>query len=221
MNHLAPQLQAMSKMYKDTGDEFTMDIPSRSRDSKADEVEGTTRVQRRVKAGDHDHNNLFTSEDQLIKTLRDQNAMSWADIAYFINNQRERRNQPAILDVAAVYSRYVLATASTAHPVKEIGFHAKDFNKLRQPAQGKRVKNLDHAKEVTTNLRKALEDSDQELRSEQRTEQLLEAVGRVERGFWDFVADEMERITGGYWKAEELERRYREVKDGATDVQPL
>ena len=42
-------------------------------------------------------------------------------------------------------------------------------------------------------------------------EALMRAVGKVERNFWVFVADEMERETGRYCDPRELERVFHEI----------
>jgi hypothetical protein len=164
-------------------------------------------------------------ENQLINTLRDEQAMTWKDIANFLNQERRNRNEEGTFTESSVYSRYVLSKTRTATSVGEIGFNSKDYKHLRNPEQfggggagtgevskagKKRVKNYDNAKELEANMRKLITE-DENLKTPERTEQLVQAVAKVERNFWILVADEMERSTTKLYSPDALAGRYHAI----------
>jgi hypothetical protein len=165
-------------------------------------------------------------ENQLIKNLRQEENMNWCDIADLLNEERRQRGEAASFTEAAVYSRFVRNAPRIATAVGEIGFDPKDYMHLRHPnqystAQGtetsskvgkKRVKNYENAKELEANMRKEIkEDELEELETVERTEQLMDAVAKVERNFWILVADEMERATTKLYPPNALANRYHSV----------
>jgi hypothetical protein len=164
-------------------------------------------------------------EDDLIKTLREEQDMSWTDIANFLNQERRDRGESATFTDAAVYSRFVRSVPRIAIPVSEIGFDPKDYKHLQNPAQftktegsgtiskagKKRVKSFDNAKELESNMRKLIKDNHAELGTAEKTEQLMQAVAKVERNFWVLVADEMERVTTKLYPPDVLASRYHDI----------
>lgn len=165
-------------------------------------------------------------ENQLIKTLRTEQNMNWAEIANFLNQERRNRGEAANFTAPAIYSRYVCSVPRVATTVGEIGFDPKDYMHLRHPNQytagegtgiiskagKKRVKNYDNAKELEANVRKQVsEDSQADLETAEKTELLMEAVAKVERNFWVFVADEMERSTTKLYPPQALAGRYHSI----------
>jgi hypothetical protein len=166
-------------------------------------------------------------EDQLIKSLRQDQNMKWNDIAEFLNEERRQRGEAASLTEAAVYSRFVRNLTHVATAVGEIGFDPKDYMHLRHPNQfnggsegtgliskagKKRIKNYDNAKELEANMRKQIkQDEHAELEMAEKTEQLMEAVAKVERNFWILVADEMERTTTKLYPPTALASRYHAI----------
>ena len=165
-------------------------------------------------------------ENKIIKDLRDEQNMSWGDIANFLNQERRNRGEAANLTAPAVYSRYVRSAPKIAVPINELGFDPKDYQHLRNPNQytnvtgtgmiskagKKRVKNYDNAKELETNMRKPVaEDEYADLETADKTEQLMEAVAKVERNFWTLVADELERTTTKLYPAGRLAGRYHAI----------
>jgi hypothetical protein len=165
-------------------------------------------------------------ENQLIKTLRQDQNMKWTDIANFLNQERRQRGEAANLTEAAVYSRFVRNAPRIATAIGEIGFDPKDYIHLRHPnqystAQGtgaigkvgkKRVKNYDNAKELEANMRKQIkEDEHTNLETAEKAEQLMDAVAKVERNFWILVADEMERATTKLYAPNALASRYHAI----------
>jgi len=171
-------------------------------------------------------------ELQLIKKLRSEQGMKWADIAAQLNSGREKAGEAPIHSASSTYSRFVLAVPTTATPVGEIGFNTKDYVHLRNPHQyyvppasaaasgkgktqpisklgKKRVRNYDNATELKSNVRqRATQEQVEELRGPVRTQMLVEAVAKVERNFWKLVADEMERTGTTLYEGEELAKRW-------------
>jgi hypothetical protein len=162
-------------------------------------------------------------ENRLIKTLREGQNMGWNDIANFLNQERRNRGEPANFTATTIYSRFVMNAPRIATSVGEIGFDSKDYVHLRHPNQytngegtgtiskagKKRIKNYDNAKELEANVRKHIKEEEQaELETSEKTEQLMEAVAKVERNFWILVADEMERSTTKLYLPSALASRY-------------
>jgi hypothetical protein len=163
-------------------------------------------------------------ESIIIKTLRQDQNLSWNEIANYLNQGRRNKGEAANFTDAAVYSRYVRNAPRIATPIGEIGFDPKDYMHLRHPNQytqtegtgtiskagKKRVKNYDNATELRANVRQAGDDGN-DLQTPEKTEQLVEAVAKVERNFWKFVADEMERATTKLYDPEELANRFHSI----------
>jgi len=177
-------------------------------------------------------------ELQLIKKLRSEKGMKWADIAAQLNRAREEAGEAPIHTASSTYSRFVVAAPTTATPVAEIGFNTKDYMHLRNPHQyyvapasaaaaaasrkgktqpisrlgKKRVRNYDNATELKSNVRqRATLEQVEELRGPVRTQMLVEALAKVERNFWKLVADEMERTGTTLYEEEELAKRWHEL----------
>jgi hypothetical protein len=164
-------------------------------------------------------------ENQLIKELREEQSMSWAEIANHLNEERRASGEPATFTESACYSRFVRNAPRIAVAVGEIGFDTKDYMHLRHPdkyvtggtgtiskAGKKRVKNFDDAKELAENIREVVKsDSYEELETAEKTEQLMQAVAKVERNFWVLVADEMERATTKMYPPHALASRYHAI----------
>lgn len=55
------------------------------------------------------------------------------------------------------------------------------------------------------------EDDFGDLETAEKTDQLMDAVAKVERNFWTLVADEMERATTKLYPAARLADRYHEI----------
>lgn len=166
-------------------------------------------------------------ENQIIKSLRDDEKMKWTEITNYLNEERRKRGEAPIFTNNAVYSRYVRLTPKVATTVGEIGFDTKDYMHLRNPNQytrggdgtgivskagKKRVKNYDNAKELEANMRQKMNGEKlAELETTEKTEQLVEVVAKVERNFWHLVANEMERTTTRYYPANALASRYHAI----------
>jgi hypothetical protein len=164
--------------------------------------------------------------NQLIKELRKEQKMGWDEIASYLNQERRNCGEAASFTAAAVYSRFVMNAPRIATSIGEIGFNPKDYMHLRHPNQytnsegtgtiskagKKRIKNYDNAKELEANVRKQIKVGGKaELETLEKTEQLMEAVAKVERNFWILVADEMERSTTKLYPPSALAIRYHAV----------
>ena len=165
-------------------------------------------------------------ENALILTLRQEHSLPWGEIATQLNNARRERGEPATFTDTMVYSRFLMSSTRVATAAGEIGFHPKDYQYLRNPtmfssAQGgevrskagrKRVKNFNEAVELKDNLRQTVgAEAHKELQSVQKTEQLMQAVAKVERNFWVLVADEMERDSTRRYEPDALADRYHAI----------
>jgi hypothetical protein len=166
-------------------------------------------------------------ENIIIKTLRQEQKLTWNEIANYLNQERLNKGEAATFTDAAVYSRFVRNAPRIATSVGEIGFDPKDYMHLRHPnqytqAEGtggiskagkKRVKNYDNATELKANIRQlvAAEVQDDGLEDAEKTEQLMEAVAKCERNFWKYVADEMERATTKMYDPEVLASCYHAI----------
>jgi hypothetical protein len=166
-------------------------------------------------------------ENIIIKTLRQEQKLTWNEIANYLNQERLNKGEAATFTGAAVYSRFVRNAPRIATSVGEIGFDPRDYMHLRHPnqytqAEGtggiskagkKRVKNYDNATELKANIRQlvATEVRDNGLEDAEKTEQLMEAVAKCERNFWKYVADEMERATTKMYDPEVLASRYHAI----------
>lgn len=160
-------------------------------------------------------------EDQLIMTLRIEQKMKWAEITQRLNQGRRERGEADNFTENAVYARFVRLSAPTATSINEVGFHPKDYAHLREAVMAanvpvgkgkKRVKNYENAKELEANMRKPVKDEEHaELETSERSEQLMQAVAKVNRNFWQLVADEMERSTTRLYSPAALAGRYHAI----------
>lgn len=203
---------------------FDTDIEAmkRSRDIKAEIEANAAVLYPRDKIVSERKDTEIDPEDQLIKDLRDVVKLGWAAIAERLNAGRRERGEVANFTHTSVYSRYVRITAPAVVPTKEVGFHPKDYEHLHkailsssggQISKGKkRVKNYDNPKELDVNMRKPLsKKEEEELETPVRSEQLMQAVAKVERNFWVLVADEMERSTTRLYSPTALADRYHAI----------
>jgi hypothetical protein len=173
-------------------------------------------------------NNSEDPENMTIKTLRQEQKLSWNEIAHHLNQERTAKGEAATFTDAAVYSRFVRNAPRIATPISEIGFDPKDYMHLRHPTQytqatagtgtgatskagKKRIKNYDNATELKANIRQVVVSHDNELEDADKTEMLVEAVAKCERNFWKYVTDEMERATAKMYDPEELASRYHAI----------
>ena len=62
------------------------------------------------------------AEDQIIKSLRSEQNMGWADIANLLNQERQNRGEAGELTASSVYSRFVRSATKIAVPLNELGF---------------------------------------------------------------------------------------------------
>ncbi|KAF2846586.1 hypothetical protein T440DRAFT_471669 [Plenodomus tracheiphilus IPT5] len=166
-------------------------------------------------------------ENVLIKTLRDDQKMKWSDIAKQLNDDRRERGEPADFTDQKVYCRYIQTIARIAIPVREIGFDPRDYIHLRNSDKSiegglifgsvsknakKRLKNPLNPTELKVNLRQVVNKEEAaELKTPEKTEQLMRAVEKVERNFWVLVADEMERATTKLYDPDTLADRYHAI----------
>jgi signal recognition particle subunit SEC65 len=203
-----------------------MDGLKRARATKA-EIENNISVLKPLEKQTNTRCQVTEDPDNvLIKTLHEEQEMGWKDIANFLNQERRSRNEAANFNPSSVYSRFVMSATHLATSVGEIGFDTKDYMHLRNPNQytngkgtgtvskagKKRVKNYESAKELEANVRKQIKEEEKvELETPEKTEQLMKAVAKVERNFWIFVADEMERSTTRMYSPSVLADRYHAV----------
>lgn len=167
-------------------------------------------------------------ENQLIKTLRENEQMAWGEIAAQLNSERAQREEAPTFTAQTVYSRYATMAPRTATAVHEIGFDTRDYMHLRNPTQfsstrkgsktsvvskagKKRVKDYHNATELKANMRQLADGGKDGLESPERMEQLVKAVAKIERNFWTLVADEMERSTARLYEPEALKERYHAI----------
>jgi len=197
------------------------------------------------------------SEDTLITQLRHLDT-PWGDIVSQLNARRTAAKEAPTWTEAAVYSRFILVTA-TATPTKEVGFEPRDYAHLKNAGSGregttkagkKRIKDFQNATELSANIRKPAtiegaegECAEREVKVKDRgkgkakgkskgkdedrrkgeseeevvkmdegmVEILIHAVAKVERNFWVFVADEVERESGKYIEPKELEKVFHDI----------
>jgi hypothetical protein len=166
------------------------------------------------------------AESTMIKSLRLDKKVKWGKIVDYLNQSRRDKGQAATFTKTKIYGRFVRHTTRTAVPMGEIGFDAKDYVHLREPSRysedgreveigkvgKKRIRNYENASELKTNMRLPVGvDARADLTGGERTEQLMEAVAKVERNFWKLVADEMERATTKLYRPEDLASRYHDI----------
>lgn len=166
-------------------------------------------------------------ENQIIKTLRQHHQMEWTAIANYLNEERLKRGEPPTMTQPSVYSRFVRNAPRIAAANGEVGFDPKDYMYLRHPhhfvdsaavdASGamqmskKRARSSDvEAKELQGNVRKRskLAEECAELETVDKTTLLAEAVETIQRNFWTFVADELERTTGKLYDPKAIASRF-------------
>lgn len=178
----------------------------------------------RRKPVEEDHENI------LIKEFRTKHHMGWGAIAEYLNQERLKRGEAAKLTDAAVYSRFARNAKRVAAARGEVGFDPQDYMHMRHlnnhPTEtvvtarkrGRGEFEADNKdkeevipKEVKGNVRKRnkLVEECQELERPERLAMLAEAVEVVERNFWVFVADELERTTGKLYDEKVIESCYK------------
>lgn len=174
-------------------------------------------------------------ENQLIKTLRQDHNMGWDAIATYLNAERLKRGEPGGLTQPAVYSRFVRNGPRIAAALDEVGFDPKDYMHLRNPnrhpiapvaasaggglglgigtAHKRNRASGNEEKELKGNTRQRRELSEQarELEQVDMTELLMGAVEKIERSFWEMVADELERSSGRFFDSKACESRFHAV----------
>lgn len=163
-------------------------------------------------------NEQATQEADWIKELRsthpNDDQKSWSEIAQFLNYNRKDRAEAAHLTPQAVYAAYVRATSEAVAPANELGFAPGDYVHLRNAINklkpGGKASIKTTGKEIGHNVREPMEDTSM-LETVKGAEMLVDAVAMVERGFWGYVADEMERSTGKLYKAEDLAARFHKI----------
>lgn len=199
-----------------------MEAMKRARDIKAEIEINIAVLYPRDKTVSKRNDTELDPEDQLIKNLRNEEKLGWAAITERLNNERSERGEVANFTSTSVYSRFVRLSAAVVIPMNEMGFHPKDYAHLRQAIMSstggqiskgkKRVKNYDNPKELDVNMRKPLSKKDEEeLEMPERSEQLMQAVAKVERSFWVLVADELERSTTRLYSPTALADRYHAI----------
>jgi hypothetical protein len=216
----------LHRPYSKMRNNAAMDELKHARAKKAEIVNNISVLKPLEKQTTTRHEVTKDPENALIKTLREEQKMDWKDISNFLNQERHNRNEAADFTPSAVYSRFIMSATQTATSIGEIGFDPKDYAHLRNPNQytegegtgtvskagKKRVKNYDNAKELDANVRKQIkEDGKAELETPGKTEQLMEAVAKVERNFWILVADEIERSTTRMYPPSALADRYHAI----------
>jgi hypothetical protein len=159
-------------------------------------------------------------ENHLIKILRQDQSMGWDAIASHLNTLRLQRGEPGNLTAAAIYSRFVRNGPRVAAALGEVDFDPKDYMHLRNPASNpkdgrrratqfgigsgkKRVRTEGNAEEElagSMRKRRGLVEDEKELKGVEMTEELVKAVASVERNFWTYVSDELQRATGTEYK---------------------
>ncbi|KAF2193095.1 hypothetical protein K469DRAFT_552326 [Zopfia rhizophila CBS 207.26] len=175
-------------------------------------------------------------ENHIIKTLRTEHQMEWGAIANYLNEERIKRGEPPSMTQPAVYSRFVRNAPRIARANGEVGFDPKDYMYIRHPhhypfAAGGNISPFqagptprretpDPAESfsvrrdfVTGNVRKKskLATDCSELETAVKSNLLVEAVQTVDRNFWTFVADELERTSGKMYDPKALESRYKSL----------
>ncbi|KAF2870567.1 hypothetical protein BDV95DRAFT_607725 [Massariosphaeria phaeospora] len=169
-------------------------------------------------------------ENQRIKELRQDHKMDWTAIANYLNEERLKNGQAPVCTQASVYSRFVRNAPRIAASKGEVGFDPKDYMHLRHPHRYahnepnnmfvetgrtniKRIKDPGDAKELAGNVRKRskLHEDAAELETVDKTNLLMEAVATVERNFFVFVADELERTTAKLYDPRAIESRYHAI----------
>lgn len=162
--------------------------------------------------------------------------MGWEAIAAHLNTERIERGEPASLTASTVYSRFVRNGPRIGNVLGEVGFDPKDYMYLRNSAPGppagggkqrpvgdmefgigagrKRVKRQgNEEQELRSSLRQKvpLEEQTRALEEDGMTEMLAEAVETVERNFWKYVADELERRCSRWFEPRACESRYHAI----------
>jgi hypothetical protein len=169
-------------------------------------------------------------ENILIKDLRVKYHMSWDSIAEHLNKRRLERGEPQTYTMPAVYSRFIRNAPRIAKANGEVGFDPKDYMYLRHPHTYPHLNNTGYIsaprrgrglvgadggmpRELQGNVRKrsGLAQEAQEMETTEKTEMLIDAVAVINRNFWTFVADEMERSSGKLYDPRVLESRYKQL----------
>lgn len=210
---------------------FTATLPEpafqRARDIK-DQLQTSSRVLK-AKKGSGRKRVEDDPENVMILKLRTEHKMDWGAIANFLNEERLKRGEPQTMTQPAVYSRFVRNGPRIAASHGDAEFDPKDYMHLRHPhhypttafekGANKRTRSDRNGeenrvpREVMNNIRTRsnLANDAQELETAERTEMVVDAVAIVERNFWVFVADELERTTGKLYDPKAIESRFKEL----------
>ncbi|KAF2622312.1 hypothetical protein BU25DRAFT_352515 [Macroventuria anomochaeta] len=198
----------------------SIDTFKRARELKASALQNIS-ILKPIPSSFDERPTAATFEDTLIRTLRAE-GKPWADINAYLNERRVSNKEAPTWTEAAVYSRFILNSSTIATPAKEIGFEPRDYAHLRNAGSGregtskagkKRVKDFQNATELSANIRKPAGESEEGIvkMDEGMVEVLMRAVAKVERSFWVFVADEVEREGGKYIEPKELEKIFHDI----------
>ncbi|KAF1354206.1 hypothetical protein EJ07DRAFT_133781 [Lizonia empirigonia] len=202
--------------------ESPTDTLKRARELKASALQNISILQPELATSLSARATPHTFEDTLIKTLRAE-GKPWADITARLNERRVSNQEAPTWTEDAVYSHFILNASVTATPAKEVGFEPRDYAFLRSASNGressskagkKRVKDFHNATELSANVRKPVKKGEEEETvkiDEVIVEILMMAVAKVERNFWVFVADEVEREGGKYIEPKELEKVFHGI----------
>ncbi|KAF1926992.1 uncharacterized protein M421DRAFT_66501 [Didymella exigua CBS 183.55] len=195
-----------------------VDSFKRARELKASALENISILQS-TPSSSLNQLNFQDSEDALITVLRAE-GRPWGDIVTHLNQRRFSNKEAPTWTEAAVYSRFVLHNSVSATPAKEVGFEPGDYSHLRNAGSGregtskagkKRVKDFQNATELSANIRRPATIEGAEGRDAEKEDVLVNAVAKVNRNFWVFVADEVEREGGKYIEPKELEKVFHNI----------
>ncbi|KAF2010370.1 hypothetical protein BU24DRAFT_413966 [Aaosphaeria arxii CBS 175.79] len=180
-------------------------------------------------------------ENIIIKDLRQNHHMSWGGIANYLNARRLERGEPQSMTQPAVYSRFVRNAPKIAMAGGEGGFDVKDYMHLRHASEypvragggRKRKRKAGEGEEGdggedgdvdgeggekwqghgfrAVRVMSKLDADSRELETAVGTGHLVDAVAVVQRGFWGYVADELERSTGKFYDPKAIESRWKEI----------
>ncbi|PSN71496.1 hypothetical protein BS50DRAFT_486621 [Corynespora cassiicola Philippines] len=202
-----------------------MDSLRRARATKAD-IESNLAILKPTKKASSGRKRVEDDEENhLIKKMRQEDHMEWGAIATYLNDERERRSEPATMTAAAVYSRFVRNGPRIAIANGEIGFDPQDYMHLRHPNRylsGKPVAanarpnkrgREEQAGQIKGNIRPKgnYKEDMAELSSVDKTELLLDAVSDIEKHFWAMVADQLEKSSGKLYDPMAIQARYHQI----------
>jgi hypothetical protein len=163
----------------------------------------------------------------MIYDFKVKDNISWEEISGAIDNALIKKGlAPKRLSQAAIYGRWTRNAPKIAKAKGDVGFNKQDWLYMHRPqafVNGAQYYTaptsglLDEAIPATirNNVRiPATSEQDiEELETLDMTEALENAVDIVNKNFFIFVADEMERRTGKLYSAEALEARYEKLEE--------